>query len=92
MKTIKLFANVSDIVGSRRLSVPFEDGGTVRDLIDSIREVSPALSAKLLDENGVLSPVIHIYVGGRNVEWIGGLEAVIHDRDDVFIVPPMAGG
>lgn len=92
MKTIKLFATVSDLVGSRRLSVPFEDGDTVRDLIGSIHEISPALSAKLLDENGDLSPLIYIYVGGRNVEWIGGLEAVIHDRDDVFIVPPMAGG
>lgn len=92
MKTIRLFANISDIVGTRRLTVPFEDGDIVRDLIGSIHEVSPALSAKLLDENGELSPAIHIYVGGRNVEWIGGLEAVIHDRDDVFIVPPMAGG
>lgn len=92
MKTIRLFATVSDIVGTRRLTVPFEDGNTVRDLIGSIHEVSPALSAKLLDENGELSPLIHIYVGGRNVEWIGGLEAVIHNRDDVFIVPPLAGG
>ena len=92
MKTIKLFAAVSDIVGTRRLAVPFEDGDTVRDLIRSIHEISPALSAKLLDKNGELSSLIHIYVRGRNVEWIGGLEAIIHDRDDVFIVPPMAGG
>ena len=92
MKTIKLFATVSDVVGARRLAVSFEDGDTVRDLIHSIHEISPALSAKLLDDNGELSSVIHIYVRGRNVEWIGGLDAVIHDRDDVFIVPPMAGG
>jgi len=92
MKTIKLLATASDIVGTRRLTVPFEDGDTVRDLIHSIHKVSPALSAKLLDENGDLSPLIHIYVRGRNAEWIGGLAAVIRDRDEVFIVPPMAGG
>ena len=92
MKTVRLFATVRDVVGSKSISIPFEGGGTVRDLIQSISHVSPELANKLLDSAGQLSPVIHIYVGGRNVEWLEGIDTVIAENDDVFIVPPMAGG
>lgn len=92
MKSIRLFATVREIVGSKKLNVPFESGETVRDIIHAIKGVNPELGEKLLDENGELSTLIHIYVRGRNVEWLDGLETVITDQDDVFIVPPIAGG
>ncbi len=92
MKTIRLFATVRDEVGSKHISVPFTDGDTVRDLVNQVRAQYPALGEKLLDEAGNLSSVIHIYVRGRNVEWLDGLDTVITARDEVFIVPPIAGG
>ncbi len=92
MKTIRLFATVRDVVGSRTLSVPLQNRATVRDMIHSIETTCPALGAKLLDETGQLSSVIHIYVRGRNIEWLDGLDTLIAEQDDVFIVPPMAGG
>lgn len=92
MKTVRLFATVRDIVGSRTLSVPLHNGATVLDMICSIETTCPALGEKLLDETGQLSKLIHIYVRGRNVEWLEGLDTLIAEQDDVFIVPPMAGG
>ncbi len=92
IKSIRLLATVRDIVGSKYLSVPFADGDTVRTLVAAINALCPALGEKLLDETGELSSVIHVYVGGRNVEWLDGLDTVIRASDDIFIVPPMAGG
>lgn len=92
MKTIRLFATVQELVGSKCISVPFEDGDTVQVLVDRLSIDYPVLRGKLLDETGELSSDVHIYVHGRNVEWLDGLNTVIRDRDDVFIVPPMAGG
>lgn len=92
MKTIRLFATVRDIVGSKRITVPFEDGDTVRVLVERLGADYPVLRDKLLDETGDLSSDVHIYVHGRNVEWLDGLNTSIRDSDDVFIVPPMAGG
>ncbi|MCD4687429.1 MAG: MoaD family protein [Anaerolineae bacterium] len=91
-KSVRLLATVRDIAGSKYISVPFVDGDTVRTLIAAINAHCPALGAKLLDEAGELSVVIHVYVGGRNVEWLDGLDTVIRASDDIFIVPPMAGG
>lgn len=92
MKNIKLFATIRDIAGTKMLSVPFEAGGTVRDLIRSIRDACPAVGTLLVNEDGSLSQVIHIYVRGRNVEWLDGLDTVIGDQDDVMLIPPTAGG
>jgi molybdopterin synthase sulfur carrier subunit len=92
MKTIKLFAILRDMAGAKKLTVPFEDGGPVRDLIRAIGEVHPQIGAKLLDDDGQLSQVVHIYIRGRNAEWLQGLDTVIHEQDDVLLVPPAAGG
>ena len=92
MKTIKLFATVREMAGAKSLSVPFQDGGTVRDLVRAIQQVNPAIGDKLIDEHGQLTPIVHIYVRGRNVEWMEGLDTVVQRDDDVLLVPPTAGG
>jgi molybdopterin synthase sulfur carrier subunit len=92
MKTIRLMATVRDMAGTKFLDVPFEAGGTVRELIAAIGQVHPAIAALLVDEQGCLSSVVHIYVGGRNVEWLRGLDTVIREADAVLLIPPVAGG
>jgi len=92
MKTIRLFATIRDMAGAKTLNVPFEPGGTVRDLIQAIRQVNPTIAEKILDEQGQLSNLVFIYVHGRNIEWLDGLDTVIAAQDDVMLVPPMAGG
>jgi molybdopterin synthase sulfur carrier subunit len=92
MKTVKLFATLRDIAGTKKLNVPFEDGQTVRDLIAAIHAINPAIGAKLVEPEGTLSKVVHVYVRGRNVEWLDGLDTVIREDDDVLLVPPAAGG
>lgn len=92
MKTIKLFATLRDIAGTKKLDVPFETGQTVRELIQAINDVNPAIGTALLNTDGDLSKVVHVYVRGRNVEWLDGLDTVIHEDDDVLLVPPAAGG
>jgi MoaD family protein len=92
MRTIKLFATLRDFVGAKDITVPFDGGGTARDLIQAIRQVNPALGDKIADQDGQLSGLVHIFVEGRNIDWLQGLDTVIADTDDVFLIPPVAGG
>lgn len=92
MRTIKLFATLRDFVGAKEITVPFEGGGTVRDLIQAIRQVNPALGDKIAESDGQLTGLVHIFVEGRNIEWLQGLDTVIADKDDLFMIPPVAGG
>ncbi len=92
MRTIKLFATLRDFVGAREITVPFEAGGTARDLIEAVRQVNPALGDKIADRDGQLSGLVHIFVEGRNINWLQGLDTVIAETDEVFMIPPVAGG
>ena len=89
---MKLFATLRDIAGAKTLDVPFEDGGTVRDLVAAIRTQNPAIANKLLDEVGEPSSIVHIYVRGRNVEWLDGLDTPVKESDILILLPPSAGG
>ena len=92
-KTIRLYATLRDIVGDREITVPFEDGATVRDLIRAIQEASPELGAKILDQDGQLTKLVHIFVNGRNVLLLEqGLDTPITPDAQVSIFPPTAGG
>ena len=75
MRTIKLFATLRDFVGAREISVQAENNGTVRDLLTAIHAVNPKLADKILNERGQLSGAVHIFVNGRNIEWLQGLDA-----------------
>ncbi|HEY4058587.1 MAG TPA: MoaD/ThiS family protein [Kofleriaceae bacterium] len=65
--------------------------GTVRDAIAELDKKHPGIGAKLLD-NGKVKPFIRIFVGSDDIGDLGGLDAKLSDRDEVSIVPAIAGG
>lgn len=91
-KTVKLFATLRDITGKKTITVPFEDGQTVRKLIDDISLIEPELHNKIVDEHGEMTGLVHILVHGRNIEWLHGLDTPIKKSDQITLLPPSAGG
>ena len=92
MRTIKLLATLRDLAGTREITVPFENGGTVRELLHAVHEVSPELGDKILDQNGQLTGLVHVFVHGRNIDWLQGLDTVVSEADELMLIPPVAGG
>ena len=77
--TVQLFASYAETFGNSRLEVPLQDGGTVADLIRSIRSL-PA-GSKLPDFPRV---AVNRKLAG-NDQPVGG-------SDEVALIPPVAGG
>lgn len=92
VKTVKLFATLRDLAGTKTLDIPFEDGQTVRELIDSIAEMNGELAREIVNDDGELTGAVHILVHGRHIHWGDGLDTVIRDKDIVVLMPPTAGG
>ena len=92
IRTIKLFATLRDIAGTKELQIPADGIKTARDLIRAVQQANPALGAEILDENGELTGQVHILVNGRNIEWLNGLDTPISDEDTLVLIPPVAGG
>ena len=64
---------------------------TVRDALAELDRRHPGIAAKLLDR-GAVKPFIRIFVGPDDIGGLSGLETKLGERDEVAIVPAIAGG
>jgi len=67
-------------------------GDTVADVIENLEVSHPGLRDRLLDEGGELRRFVNIYINEEDIRFLDGLKTVLKDRDDVSIVPAIAGG
>jgi molybdopterin converting factor small subunit len=67
------------------------DATTVRDALAALDRKHPGIAAKLLDGNAV-KPHVRIYVGPEDIGELSGLDTAVGDRDEISIIPAIAGG
>ena len=65
---------------------------TVRDAIAELERRHPGIAARLLDGSGGVKPFIRIFVGSDDIGALAGLDTQLAERDEVAIVPAIAGG
>jgi molybdopterin converting factor small subunit len=65
---------------------------TVRDALVELDRKHPGIAARLLDSTGAVKPFIRIYVGPEDIGALAGLDTRIADRDEIAIIPAIAGG
>ena len=59
----------------------------LRDILEAIPEL-----LELLIKDGELNPDYRVLIDGRNVVFLGGLEAKVRDGSRVVVFPPAGGG
>jgi len=64
---------------------------TVGDALAELDRRHPGIAAKILD-NGAVKPFIRIFVGPEDIGGLSGLATKLGERDEVAIVPAIAGG
>ena len=65
---------------------------TVRDALVELDKRHPGLAGKVLDGAGSVKPFIRIYVGAEDIGGLAGLDTKVGDRDEIDIIPAIAGG
>jgi molybdopterin converting factor small subunit len=65
---------------------------TVRDAIADLERRHPGIAARILDGGGAVKPFIRIFVGPDDIGGLAGLDTKLTDRDEISIVPAIAGG
>jgi molybdopterin converting factor small subunit len=66
--------------------------GTVRDALAELERRHPGIGARLLDGAGAVKPFIRIYVGPDDIGALSGLDTKVGERDEIAIIPAIAGG
>jgi molybdopterin converting factor small subunit len=67
-------------------------GATVGEVLDALVAAHPGLRAQLFTVEGALNRFVIVYVDGQDVRYTGELAAAVGERDEVVILPAMAGG
>jgi sulfur-carrier protein len=75
--------------GSAEVSV---EGGTVKAALQSLDTTYPGFRDRLYDESGNLRQFINIYVNDSDIRFGQGLDTPVGERDELSIVPAVAGG
>ena len=75
--------------GNAEVSV---EGGTVAAVLTALEAEHPGFHDRLYEPDGKLRQFINIYVNDSDIRFSDGLDTPVGDRDEVSIVPAVAGG
>jgi molybdopterin synthase sulfur carrier subunit len=68
------------------------DGSTVSEALASLEATYPGFRDRLYDDQGHLRQFINIYVNDTDIRFGQGLDTPVGERDELSIVPAVAGG
>ena len=75
--------------GELTVAVEATDLGSAIDALDARY---PGFKDRLLDEKGELRQFVNVYLNDEDVRLGSGLKARVADKDEISIVPAVAGG
>ncbi len=68
------------------------EGGTLGEILANLDVAYPGLKERVFDENGEIKRFIQVFVNDEDVRGLQGTDTPVGPRDEVSIVPAMAGG
>jgi len=75
--------------GERQVSA---DGATVREVLDALVSAHGELQTQLFGADGELNRFVNVYLNDEDVRVLDGLDTGVGERDELVILPAMAGG
>lgn len=93
MGLVRLYATLRDRVGGDRVvEVPWNRGDTVGAVLRALVTLRPGLDGYILDERGRVQRFVNIFVDGRDIRYLEGLDTRLTGDEELSVFPPVAGG
>jgi len=89
---VKLFTILRQLVSAGEIEVALEDGDTVGGVLTRLAAEYPALGKHIFDRDGKLEGYINVFVNGRSISFLDGLDTRLNEDDELTLFPPVAGG
>ena len=67
-------------------------GGTINEVIDNLEQRYPGVKSRLCDESGQIKRYVNVFVNDEEIRTLEGADTPVAEKDEVSIVPAMAGG
>ena len=90
--TMRFIGALRQISGKTQLTVDFQEGISLKDLVAKISQEMPQLEKTLGDQlsNSRLNSLI--LINGREISVLNGLETKLNDGDEIVFIPVVHGG
>lgn len=88
--TIKIPTQLRDATGGQ--GKVQSEGTTVGTVLENLFEVHPELRSSLTDDSGDLRRFVNVYLDGDDIRFGDGLSTPVADRQELQILPAVAGG
>jgi len=92
MIRINVYATLRHNIGAKSVELPSSHLITVGEALAALFARYPDIKARIVDEQGALQDYVSLFVGGRDVRYLGGLETPLTAGQAIDIFPPVAGG
>lgn len=66
--------------------------GTLTELLSNLEETCPGIQDQICDETGLIKRYVNVFVNGHEIRCLDGVRTIVEDKDEIFIIPAMAGG
>ncbi|MCD5408206.1 MoaD/ThiS family protein [Candidatus Bipolaricaulota bacterium] len=90
--TVKLFGEFREAVGRDRVELEVPAGTTCGQALRQLAKLEPQVGKLLFTGEGKVRDHLHVFVNGRNVATLQGLDTRLADGDVVSFFPPIGGG
>jgi len=88
--TVKLFANLRELAGTRELKV---EASTIEEVLKKlIEKFGESFRKELFVEGNKIRDEYLLLLNGKNFEFLDGLKTKLKDNDVIAILPPVGGG
>jgi len=92
---LRAVLDVAAVLGGKEHTPDIREGTSVGELLSALFALHGERLAALLlekDEPMTLLPHMRIYINGRGLDFLDGFATVLHEDDDVMIMPQLSGG
>ncbi|MEX2238531.1 MAG: ubiquitin-like small modifier protein 1 [Dehalococcoidia bacterium] len=93
MLRVRLYATLRQYVNdAREVTLDLPAMKPVSEVLELLFASHQDLRSAVLDEEGQLRPYVNVFVNGRSIRDIDGMQTVVAPGAEFAIFPPVAGG
>jgi MoaD family protein len=91
--TVKLIGALRHLSGKTQLTVQYQEGMSIKQLLEKMSQDLPELKRTFTDQtlNDAKSNSL-VLVNGREISVLNGYETKLNDGDEIVLVPVVHGG
>ena len=88
---VRIFGEIATIFGSTHI-IEIQEHSSILSVIHKIQRKASSSATDRLGSLRIGSPDLTIMINGKNIDLINGVKTIVHDKDDIIIMPHVVGG